>query len=359
MPFRTAPGGAGPAPRFPLLPVTGAQRHFLPARLLLAHGRPDLVPFFAVPNGAVDPARPSAAADMAACHPVMRTRPAVLGGVPALRATGPEDPSAYVTTLAGAGSGGNALRAALAGWQPGPPARILLIADFPAPHGHGKQQAFPLVVANAGPGDGAHTAGATAFVVSMRTHWKRIGHHLAEISGEPAFKLLVDEVRLGADAAVSGEPEIGVVLSQSLDSLTRGRFVVPSQCNGIAEYARGLSVAHARERRAFGALIDSYQHVQEHLVSSRAEVETAKLLTLACARLVDAGTEMAENAAPAKLVSCKAQCGRWSARFRCTGRPAGCAVAAGVPVPPCPDDNNHRGNLGDPEGHRARAMGLS
>ncbi|MFZ3475667.1 non-ribosomal peptide synthetase [Streptomyces sp. 4.24] len=134
VPDRTAPGGTGPAPGFPL-PVTGAQRRFLLARLLTSHGRPDLVPlFFVLPRGAVDPVRlGSAAAYVAARHPVLRTRAAVLGGVPVLRTTEPEEPSAYVTQVRGTGRGGtdsrdDALRAALADWQPGPPLRLFLAA---------------------------------------------------------------------------------------------------------------------------------------------------------------------------------------------------------------------------------------
>jgi alkylation response protein AidB-like acyl-CoA dehydrogenase len=55
--------------------------------------------------------------------------------------------------------------------------------------------------------------------------------------------------------------------------------------------------------RAFGRPIGDYQHIQEHLVSSHAEVEASKLLTFACAQLVDAGAATPENAALAKLTA--------------------------------------------------------
>ncbi|MFZ3492029.1 condensation domain-containing protein [Streptomyces sp. 5.8] len=153
---RTPREGNGQAPGFPL-PVTGAQRRFLLARLLSAHGRPDLVPLFLVlPRGAVDLARlGSASAYVAARHPVLRTRAAVLGGVPVLRTTAPEEPSAYVTRVRGAGGSatgraGDALRAALAGWQPGPPLRLFLAAaDDSAPHGDGEREVLALVLDHA------------------------------------------------------------------------------------------------------------------------------------------------------------------------------------------------------------------
>lgn len=145
--------------------------------------------------------------------------------------------------------------------------------------------------------------GPTAFVAGMDTPGLRIGQRYDGMSGEPLFELVLDEVKLPADAVIGGEKGIGAALGTGMDSLSRGRLVVAAQCDGIAEYALRLGVEFARERRAFGERIAAYQHIQEHLVSSRAEVEAAKLLTLACARLVDAGTEAPEHAALAKLTS--------------------------------------------------------
>lgn len=155
---------------------------------------------------------------------------------------------------------------------------------------------FAIVVARA-------EEGPTAFVVEMDHPRLRIGQRYDGMSGEELFELVLDEVRLPADAVIGGEAGIGAALGNGIDSLSRGRLVVAAMCNGIAEYALRLGVEYARERRSFGERIGAYQHVQEHLVSSRAEVEAAKLLTLACARLVDRGVEAPENAALAKLTA--------------------------------------------------------
>ncbi|UNO38590.1 acyl-CoA dehydrogenase family protein [Streptomyces sp. MST-110588] len=144
---------------------------------------------------------------------------------------------------------------------------------------------------------------ATAFVVEAGNPGLRIGQRYDGMSGEPLFELLLEDVRVPDDAVIGGADGIGSAMGSGIDSLSRGRLVVAAMCNGIAEYALAQGVGYARERQAFGARIGAYQHVQEHLVSSRAEVEAAKLLTLACARLVDEGTEAPENAALAKLTS--------------------------------------------------------
>ncbi|MGW2597787.1 acyl-CoA dehydrogenase family protein [Streptomyces klenkii] len=161
---------------------------------------------------------------------------------------------------------------------------------------------FVIVVARAVDGDGKD-GGPTAFVMGMDAPRLRVGQRYEGMSGEELYELVLDEVRLPADAVIGGEAGVGAALGNGIDSLSRGRLVVAAMCNGIAEYALELGVAYARERKAFGERIGAYQHVQEHLVSSRAEVEAAKLLTLACARLVDDGVEAPENAALAKLTS--------------------------------------------------------
>ncbi|MDH6577277.1 acyl-CoA dehydrogenase family protein [Kitasatospora sp. MAP5-34] len=161
---------------------------------------------------------------------------------------------------------------------------------------------FALVVTATDQGDGV-TGGATAFVLPMDQPGLRIGQRYEGMSGEPLFELLLEQVRVPMDAVIGGEEGVGAAMALAVDSLSRGRLVVAAMCNGVAEYALRLGVEYAREREAFGERIGSYQHVQEHLVRSRAEVEASKLLTLACARLVDEGTEAPENAALAKLTA--------------------------------------------------------
>ncbi|MFG2140932.1 non-ribosomal peptide synthetase [Streptomyces sp. NPDC048650] len=116
-----------------LLPVTGAQRRFALVRAMDPAGRPDLVPmFYAFPRGTVDPVRLAAAANrMAALHPVLRARPTVLRGTPALRLEPPQVP----VTRMDCGPGEDAttvLRRALSRWAPqGPPLRLFLVPDGP------------------------------------------------------------------------------------------------------------------------------------------------------------------------------------------------------------------------------------
>ncbi|MFG3054227.1 acyl-CoA dehydrogenase family protein [Kitasatospora sp. NPDC048239] len=162
--------------------------------------------------------------------------------------------------------------------------------------------ALVVTATDLGTGDGP-TAGATAFVLPMDQPGLRIGQRYEGMSGEPLFELTLDQVTVPMDAVIGGAEGVGAATALAMDSLSRGRLVVAAMCNGVAEYALRLGVEYARERQAFGQRIGAYQHVQEHLVTTRAEVEASKLLTLACARLVDDGTEAPENAALAKLTA--------------------------------------------------------
>ncbi|MFG2881526.1 acyl-CoA dehydrogenase family protein [Streptomyces sp. NPDC048297] len=149
----------------------------------------------------------------------------------------------------------------------------------------------------------AGAGGATAFIMPLDHPGVRRGQRYLGMGGEPLFELLLDQVRLPMGALIGDKDGIGASVEFAMDSLAYGRLLVAAQCNGIAEYALRAGVEFARQRQAFGQVIGSYQHVQEHLVGSRAGVETSKLLTLACAELVDAGEESGENAALAKLVA--------------------------------------------------------
>ncbi|MFF4603134.1 non-ribosomal peptide synthetase [Streptomyces sp. NPDC001339] len=126
--FRRLDDGGGASP---LLPVTGAQRRFVLVRAMDPAGRPDLVPmFFSFPRGTVDIRRLGAAARrLAALHPVLRGRPAVLRATPVLRLEQPEVPVERVACAPGEDAA-DALRRVLRAWAPqGPPLRLFLTEE--------------------------------------------------------------------------------------------------------------------------------------------------------------------------------------------------------------------------------------
>jgi alkylation response protein AidB-like acyl-CoA dehydrogenase len=72
---------------------------------------------------------------------------------------------------------------------------------------------------------------------------------------------------------------------------------------GLAQGALDQALSYARERRAFGAPISSFQTIQAKLADLSTEIEAARLLTHKAAWLKDTGRPFTLCAAQAKLKS--------------------------------------------------------
>jgi alkylation response protein AidB-like acyl-CoA dehydrogenase len=90
-------------------------------------------------------------------------------------------------------------------------------------------------------------------------------------------------------------------LKQFLQVLDIGRIGVAAMGVGLAQGALDQALAYAKQRRAFGRPISSYQAIQGKLADMATEIEAARLLTYKAARLKDAGRSFTLTAAQAKL----------------------------------------------------------
>ena len=95
----------------------------------------------------------------------------------------------------------------------------------------------------------------------------------------------------------------GAGLRQFLMVLDIGRIGVAAMGVGLAQGALDQALAYARERRAFGAPISSFQTIQAKLADLSTEIEAARLLTHKAAWLKDTGRPFTLVAAQAKLKS--------------------------------------------------------
>jgi alkylation response protein AidB-like acyl-CoA dehydrogenase len=85
---------------------------------------------------------------------------------------------------------------------------------------------------------------------------------------------------------------------QALDS---GRLGIAACAVGLAQAALDHAVGYAREREQFGRPIVDFQGLGFMLADMATQVAAARALTLAAARLRDAGRPYATEAAKAKL----------------------------------------------------------
>ncbi len=114
---------------------------------------------------------------------------------------------------------------------------------------------------------------------------------------EPGFSRGKTEPKLGIRASATCEVELseyrcpvenrlgeeGQGFKIAMGVLDAGRIGIAAQAVGIAQAAYDASLTYARERKAFGAEIGTFQMIQQKLADMKTKLEAARLLTLRAA----------------------------------------------------------------------------
>ncbi|WKX70985.1 acyl-CoA dehydrogenase family protein [Streptomyces sp. XD-27] len=106
---------------------------------------------------------------------------------------------------------------------------------------------------------------------------------------EKQFELVLDDVRLPADALV-GDEDAGLL--QLFAGLNPERIMTAAFAIGMGRYALGQAVEYARTRTVWKEPIGAHQAVAHPLAQAHIELELARLMTEKAARLYDAGDDM-------------------------------------------------------------------
>jgi alkylation response protein AidB-like acyl-CoA dehydrogenase len=118
------------------------------------------------------------------------------------------------------------------------------------------------------------------------------------VRSSPIAQIAFDGARVPTDRLV-GEEGVGFrIAMQALDS---GRLGIAACAVGLAQAALDYAVAYAGEREQFGVPIGSLQGIGFMLADMATQISAARALTLAAARLRDAGRPYSIEAAKAKL----------------------------------------------------------
>ncbi len=158
---------------------------------------------------------------------------------------------------------------------------------------NGGQSGVYLIFAKTDPSAGA--SGITAFLVEPDF---------------PGFRVARYEDKMGLRTSRSAEltlsdcqvPEAnrlgddGQGLKIALEALDGGRVGIAAQAVGIAQGALEASVAHAKQRRAFGKPIAEFQAIQWMLADMQTEIEAARVLVYQAAFLRDQSSSRGEGA---------------------------------------------------------------
>ena len=103
-------------------------------------------------------------------------------------------------------------------------------------------------------------------------------------------------------SAVLGEPGRG--FHQIMEAFQVERISLAGMAVGLGQAALDEAIAHARERRTFGAQLSRHQTIRHRLAAAAAELEAARTLTYQAAARWDSGhPEAASATAMAKLVA--------------------------------------------------------
>lgn len=116
-------------------------------------------------------------------------------------------------------------------------------------------------------------------------------------------ELVFDDLRVPADNLLHQERKGFSVAMATLDG---GRIGIAAQSLGIAQRCLDLSVAHARQRIAFGKPIANLQAIQFKLADMKSRIDAARLLTWRAAVLKQQGGRGSLEGSMAKLVASEA-----------------------------------------------------
>ena len=143
--------------------------------------------------------------------------------------------------------------------------------------------------------------GGSAFIVEKGTPGFTFGKKEDKfgIRASSTRELIFTDCKIPKENLLSREGMGFIVTMKTFDISRPG---VAAQALGIAQGALDLAVKYAKERRQFGKAISSFQGIQWMIADMATEIEAARSLIYAVARMVDAGrTDVSKESAMAKM----------------------------------------------------------
>ncbi|MEU7486731.1 acyl-CoA dehydrogenase family protein [Streptomyces sp. NPDC042319] len=106
---------------------------------------------------------------------------------------------------------------------------------------------------------------------------------------EKQFELVLDDVRLPADALV-GDEDAGLL--QLFAGLNPERIMTAAFALGMARYALGRALEYARDRQVWKVPVGAHQAIADPLAQCHIDIELARLMMHKAAHLYDSGDDM-------------------------------------------------------------------
>jgi alkylation response protein AidB-like acyl-CoA dehydrogenase len=146
----------------------------------------------------------------------------------------------------------------------------------------------------------AGTKGISAFVIEQGTPGMTAGKKEDKLGmrASDTSELIFENCRIPADQMIGAEGQGFVETMQVLDA---GRIGIAALAVGLAQGAYEAALSYARDRRAFGKAIGSFQAIQWKLADAATKIEAARLLTYRAAYLKERGERTTLQSSMAKL----------------------------------------------------------
>jgi alkylation response protein AidB-like acyl-CoA dehydrogenase len=142
--------------------------------------------------------------------------------------------------------------------------------------------------------------GISAFIVERGTPGMTAGKKEDKLGmrASDTSEVLFENCRIPADQMVGDE---GQGFVNTMEVLDAGRIGIAALAVGLAQGAYEAALSYARERKAFGKPISSFQAIQWKLADAATRVEAARLLTYRAAYLKQQGRRTTLESSIAKL----------------------------------------------------------
>jgi len=146
----------------------------------------------------------------------------------------------------------------------------------------------------------AGAKGISAFVVERGTPGFTPGKKEDKLGmrASDTSEVLFENCRIPADQLIGEEGQGFVNTMQVLDA---GRIGIAALAVGLAQGAYEAALSYARERKAFGRTITSFQAIQFKLADAATKIEAARLLTYRAAYMKQQGQRTTLESSMAKL----------------------------------------------------------
>ena len=146
----------------------------------------------------------------------------------------------------------------------------------------------------------AGTKGISAFILEKGTPGLSPGKKEDKLGmrASDTSEVLFENCRIPAEQLVGDEGQGFVNTMQVLDA---GRIGIAALAVGLAQGAYEAALSYARERKAFGKTIASFQAIQWKLADAATKIEAARLLTYRAAYLKERGRRTTLESSMAKL----------------------------------------------------------